>query len=151
VKKRNWLIVDVSKQYHMRSHDFGIQVPKICKEAAKLDKESYNNSWWGAIKQEMDNVQVSLKILNDDELISTAYQEIMCHVLFDMKMEGFWRKACFVTRGHTTETHHMMTYASVVLLYSVRFALTLEAMIGLDVNMADIEKAYLMALNVEKL
>jgi hypothetical protein len=43
-----------------------------------------------------------------------------------------------------------MTYASVVSRESVRVALTLAALNDVDVKMADIENAYLMAPSTEK-
>jgi hypothetical protein len=39
---------------------------------------------------------------------------IRCHMIFDVEMEVFCRKARFVARGHTTDAPHVMTYASVV-------------------------------------
>jgi hypothetical protein len=76
-----------------------------------------------------------------------TYQEIRCHMIFDVKMEDFRRKARFVAGGNTSDTPHAMTYESVVSRESVRVALTLAA---LDVKMADIENAYLTAPLTEK-
>jgi hypothetical protein len=71
-------------------------------------------------------------------------------MIFDVKMEDFRRKASFVAGGHTTDTPHAMTYASVVSRESVSISLTLAALNDLDVKMADIENAYLTAPIVEK-
>jgi hypothetical protein len=71
-------------------------------------------------------------------------------MIFDVKMEDFRRKARFVAGGHTTDTPYAMTYASVVSRESMRIALTLAALNDLDVKMADIENAYLMAPITEK-
>jgi hypothetical protein len=43
-----------------------------------------------------------------------TYQEIRCHMIFDVKMEDFCRNARFVAGGHTTNTPHAMTYEIVV-------------------------------------
>jgi hypothetical protein len=67
-----------------------------------------------------------------------------------VKMEDFRRKARFVEGGHTTDNPHAMTYASVVSRESARVALTLDALNDLDVNMADVENAYLTAPITEK-
>jgi hypothetical protein len=48
-----------------------------------------------------------------------GYQEIRCHLVFDVKMD-FSRKARFVAGGHMTEAPASMTYASVVSRDSVR-------------------------------
>jgi hypothetical protein len=71
-------------------------------------------------------------------------------MIFDVKMEDFLRKARFVAGGHTTDTPHEMPYASVVSRESVRIALALAALNDLDVKMADIKNAYLMAPITEK-
>jgi hypothetical protein len=71
-------------------------------------------------------------------------------MIFDVKMEDFRRKVRFVAGGHTTDTSHKMTYASVVSRDSVRIALTLLAINDVDVKMADIENAYLKATITEK-
>jgi hypothetical protein len=71
-------------------------------------------------------------------------------MIFDVKMEDFRRKARFVARGHTTDTPHAMTYASVVSIESSRIVLTLVSLNDLDVKMDDIENAYLTAPITEK-
>jgi hypothetical protein len=47
-----------------------------------------------------------------------GYQEIDCHMIFDVKMDLTW-KAQFVAGGHTTETPSSITYSSVVSCDSV--------------------------------
>jgi hypothetical protein len=79
-----------------------------------------------------------------------TYQEIRCHMIVDVKMEDLRRKARFVAGGHTPDTPHAMTYASVVSRESVRLALNLDALNDLDVKMTDIENAYLTAPITEK-
>jgi hypothetical protein len=71
-------------------------------------------------------------------------------MIFDVKMEDFRRKARFVAGGHTTDTPHEMTYASVVSRESVIIALSLATLNDVDVKMADIENAYLTAPVTEK-
>jgi hypothetical protein len=71
-------------------------------------------------------------------------------MIVDVKMEDFRRKARCVAGGHKTDTPHAMTYASVVSRESVRIALTLAALNGLDVKMADIENAYMTAPITER-
>jgi hypothetical protein len=66
-------------------------------------------------------------------------------MIFDVKMEDFRRNARFVAGGHTTDAHHVMTYASFVPRESVMIALTLMALNDLDVIMGDIDNSYLTA------
>ena len=82
---------------------------------------------------------------SEDE-ISIGYQQVKCHLIFDVKMgENFRRKARFVAGGHTTEVPSALTYASVVSRDSVQIALTIAALNGLDVMACDIQNAYLTA------
>jgi hypothetical protein len=98
----------------------------------------------------MNNVRIAFKVLNGEEAIPPTYQEIRYHMIFDVKMEDFLGKSRFVAGGHTTNAHHVMTYASVVSRESMRIALTLAALNDLDVIMGDIENAYLTAPITEK-
>jgi hypothetical protein len=113
-KKRNIIIAAMTKRYHKRTHKFGIQVPKTWDEAVKLDEENGNTLWQDAIRKEMNNVRIAFKVLNGEEAIPPTYQEIRCHMIFDVNMEDFRREAWFVAGGHTTDAPHVMTYASVV-------------------------------------
>jgi hypothetical protein len=108
------MIATVTKRYHKRTHKFGIKVPKSWYDYVKLDKENDNTLWQDAVRKEMKNFRIAFKILNGEELVPPTYQEIRCHMIFDVKMEYFRRKARFVAGGHTTDNPHAMTYASVV-------------------------------------
>jgi hypothetical protein len=136
--------------YHKRTHKFGIQVPKTWDEAVKLDDKNGNTLWQDAIRKEMNNVRIVFKVLNGEEAIPPTYKEIRCHMIFDMKMEDFRRKAWFVAGGHTTDAPHVVTYASFASRESVRISLTLAALNDLDFMMGDIENAYLAAPITEK-
>jgi hypothetical protein len=115
-----------------------------------FDKENDKTIWKDAVRKEIRNVRVAFKILNGEESVPPTYQDILRHMIFDIKMEDFRSKASFFARGHTTDTHHAMTYASVVSREVVRVALTLAALNELDVKMDDIENAHLTAPITEK-
>jgi hypothetical protein len=138
LKKRSISIAAITKCYHKQTHKFGIEVRKSWDECVRLDKENGNTLWQDVVRKEMNNVRISFKILNGEESFPPAYQEIRCHMIFDVKMEDFCRKARFVAGGHTTDTPHAMTYASVVSRGYVRVALNLAALNDLDVKMDDI-------------
>eukprot|EP00970_Alexandrium_tamarense_P000827 scaffold95_cov108-Alexandrium_tamarense.AAC.12 len=80
----------------------------------------------------------------------TGFQEIRCHIVFDVKMD-FTRKARFVAGGHTTEAPAAMTYSSVVSRESVRLAYLIAALHDLELASADISNAYLHAPCKEKI
>lgn len=151
LKRRNRIIAAVNKRYHKRTHKFGIRVPKTWDEAVEIDKENGNTLWQEAVRKEMSNVQIAFKILDNGEVVPPSFQEIRCHLIFDVKIEDFRRKARLVAGGHMTETPATMTFASVVSRESVRIALTLAALNDLDVKTADIQNAYLTAPASEKI
>ena len=80
------------------------------------------------------------------EEIPKGHQFIRCHMIFDTKFgENFRRKARLVAGGHMTEAPAMITYSSVLSRDSVRIALTIAALNGLQVMSCDIQNAYLTA------
>jgi hypothetical protein len=81
LKKRSMSIAAVTKSYHNHTHNFGIEVTKIWDDCVRLDKENEN--------------RISFKIMNGEKLVLPTYQEIRCHMIFDVKMEYFRRKAKF--------------------------------------------------------
>ena len=101
----------------------------------------------------MRNVRAAFKVWeNDVEHIPPGYQQIKCHMIFDVKMgENFRCKARFVAGGHTTETPTSLTYSSVVSRDSVRDILLIAALNGLQVMSCDIQNAYLTANCHEKI
>jgi hypothetical protein len=77
-----------------------------------------------------------------------GFQEIGCHIMFDIKMDFTW-KARFVAGGHTTEAPSSMTYSSVVSRDSIRIAFLIAALNDLDIMSC--ENAYLNAPCREKI
>ena len=101
----------------------------------------------------MRNVRPAFEVWEKDvENIPPGYQQIKCHMIFDVKMgENFRHKARFVTGGHTTKTPMSLTYSSVVSRDSVRIILLTVALNGLQVMACDIQNAYLTANCHEKI
>jgi hypothetical protein len=154
LKKRNRIIAKVKSKYWNCTHKFGIRIPKSVKEAREIDAENGNTYWWDAILKEMRNVRPALKAWEKaKEDIPPGYQQIKCHLIFDVKMgENFRRKARFVAGGHTTEVpESLITYSSVMSRDSVRIALTIAGLNGLRVMACDIQNAYLTADCREKI
>jgi hypothetical protein len=124
-----------------------------------FDEESGTDLWRRALNKEMSKVKIAWKV-NDkytpkqvrrgkaNELV--GYQEIKCHVIFDVKMD-FTRKARFVAGGHMTETPGSLTYSSVVSRDSIRIAFLIAGLNGLDVLAGDVTNAYLNAPCREKI
>ena len=152
IKKQKQIIAKVKSKYWTRTHKFGIRIPKSVKEAKELDAQNGNTLWWDAILKEMTNVRIAFELFDGDEKdLPPQFQEVKCHIIFDIKMgENFRRKARMVAGGHTTETPAALTYSSVVSRDSVCIALTIAALNDLKVLSCDIQNAYLTAKCREK-
>jgi hypothetical protein len=62
----------------------------------------------------MNNVRFAFQILNGDKAVPPNYQEIFCHMIFDVNMVDLRCNAHFIAGGHTTDKLHAMNYASVM-------------------------------------
>ena len=99
LKKKDRIIKAVSNRYHKRTHKFGIEVPKSIAEAIAIDRKNGNRLWQEAIEKEMAAVSIAFEFLNDDQDVPIGYQQIKCHMVFDIKMEDFKHKARYVAGG----------------------------------------------------
>jgi hypothetical protein len=77
----------------------------------------------------MKDVNVAFKVLDEEAHEPVNYQFMKCHIIFNVKMEDFRRKARLVAGGHMTDLPAATTYASVVSHESVHIlALTAAAL-----------------------
>ena len=153
LKKRNRILAKVKSKYWLRTHKFGIHIPKSVEEVKKIDEQNGDTLWWDAICKEMRNVRPALEVFEGkEENIPKDYQFMWCHMIFDVKFgENFQRKARLVAGGHMTDTPNTLTYSSVVSRDSVRIALTIAALNELSAMACDIQNAYLTAECREKI
>ena len=49
LQKRNQIIGKVASKYWVRTHKFGVKIPRTLEEAIRFDKENGNTMWWEAI------------------------------------------------------------------------------------------------------
>ena len=80
-------------QYLMRTHKFGVELPKYVYDAHAIDKNNGNNFWANGISKEVKNVQAAFDIVLNGHRIPQNNQFVHCHMTFDMNMEDFRRKA----------------------------------------------------------
>jgi hypothetical protein len=122
LRKRNRIILKVKSKYWKMTHKFGCKLPHTVEEALQIDREMGTDHWRRAIDKEMQRVKVAWQACEDlvpeDVRAGKAkgmigFQEIGCHLVFDVKMD-FTRKARFVAGGHTTDAPAALTYSSVV-------------------------------------
>jgi hypothetical protein len=99
----------------------------------------------------MKNVRVAFNVLADGMAPPADHQFICCHMIFDIKMEDFRRKARLVAGGHATKAPATLTYASVVSRETVQIALLMAALNDVDIWAADVLNAYHRALPRENL
>jgi hypothetical protein len=134
-------------------------VPKTVEEALAIDEETGTDFWRKALGKEMSKVKVAWKSAegvtleqarSGKEPSMIGFQEICCHVIFDVKRD-FTRKARFVAGGHTTDTPASDAYSSVVSQDSVRLAFLIAGLNDLDVLAWDVTNAYLNAKCREKI
>ena len=163
LRRRNRIISKVKSRYWKTTHKFGVELPHSVQEAFAIDARNGNNFWREAIEKEMSKIRgmgaferydkASPQELRGGDKKLPGYQQIGCHMIFDIKMDGqFTRKARFVANGNETKdlaSHH--TYASVVTRESVRIAFLYAALNDLKILGCDVSNAYLNAPCREKI
>ena len=99
LRRRNRIISKVKSQYWKTTHKFGIKLPHSVQEALRIDEETGTDFWRRAIEKEMKNVRPAFERWDEGTIEDAqngkklvGYQEIKCHMVFDMKM-NFTRKA----------------------------------------------------------
>ena len=94
---------------------------------------------------------IALKLLDEGDNPPPTYQEIRCHIIFDIKMEYLRLKAQYISGGHATVAPPTLTYESIVSQKSVCIALTLAALNDMEAKTSEIQNAYLTAPFLEKI
>ena len=56
LKNRNRIIIKVESKYWLKTHKFGINVPKTMNQEIEFDSENGNTLWWDAMCQEIKNI-----------------------------------------------------------------------------------------------
>ena len=113
MRKRDRIISSVKQRtvkYLKRTHKFGIEVPNTVAEAIALDENNGDTLWKDSIAKEMKNVRAALKIRSEGGKPPSGYHKIKCHMIFDIKMEYFRRKARLVAGGHVIEPPDTIMY-----------------------------------------
>jgi hypothetical protein len=134
--------------FHMLSRSAAVSLLFII--VGKTGQRKWQHYLAGCSKEGDEERPHCISNLYGEEAVPPTYQKNLCHLIFDVKMEDLRRKTLFVAGGHTTDTPHAMTHASVVSQESVIISLTLAALNDANVKMADIENAYLTAPITEK-
>ena len=100
----------------------------------------------------MTDVRVVFKTLNEGDQPPPGYQYMQCHMIFEIKLDGFRRKARLVGSGcMVKDTPAVVPYASVVSRETVRIELTITALNDLEVKASNIMNAFLTAPCAKKM
>ena len=116
IRKKNRIIAKIKSKYWIRTHKFGIEIPKSVEDAKRIDQSNHNTNWWDAIFKEIKNVCIAFeKYDGKQSKIPPNYTKINCHLIFDVKIgENFCQKSKTVAGGHVTDVPSSITYSSVV-------------------------------------
>ena len=89
LKHHACILAAVNKRHHKQTHKFGIEIPKTYDDCVRLDQQNGNTLWQDAICKETSKVKVTFWILNDGESVPPTFQEMRCHMVYNVKMENF--------------------------------------------------------------
>jgi hypothetical protein len=98
LRRRNRIIAKIKSQYWKTTHKLGIELPHSVEEAFAIDRKNGNNHWREAIEKEMSKIKgmgaferyetATPQQLHDGSRKLPGYQQIGCHMIFDIKMDG---------------------------------------------------------------
>ena len=74
-----------------------------------IDEKNENTIWKHAIQREMVNVKITFQTIPEGKNQPDGFQYDNCHIVFDIKMEDFQRKACLVVEVHITHILNNIT------------------------------------------
>ena len=109
LKKRDaniYLVKNRKPQYLKCTHKFGVELPKYVADTHAIEKKNRKTFWTDGIAKEVKNVWVAFDVVPNDNHIPQNYQFSHSHMIFDMKMEDFRRKARYVAEGHMKKMPH---------------------------------------------
>ena len=111
-----------------------------------LDQLNGNDLWKKAIEEELNNVRVAFRLLEEGERTPAGSKEIPYHIICDIKLD-LTRKACLVAGGHKNKkVPTFTTFSTVALRDSVRLIFLVAALNDLKLLSADIGNAYLNSM-----
>ena len=85
LRRRKRLISGAKTKYWLKTHKYGIRLPKSIKEALQIDRETGTDMWAKAIAKEMKNVIVTFEFTEED-VVPRGHQKITVHTVFDVKI-----------------------------------------------------------------
>ena len=152
LRKRDRIIAGVKARFLKKRFKYGFEVPETVARAIEIDDINGNTLWQDGIEKEITAVRVAFKTLNEGDEPPPGYQYMKCHMIFEIKLDGFRREARLVGAGcMVKDTPAVVTYASVMLRETVRIALTIAALNDLEVKASNVMNAFITAPCAEKI
>ena len=111
-------------------------------QALALDAKNGNTLWADERSKEMENVRVAFEVLPGGNSSPIGHQLVQCHMVFDVKMEDFKRKARL--------TPATIMYANILLRETVRITLMIATLNYFLVKSGGILNVYVQAPVTEK-
>ena len=91
----------------MRTHKYGVELPKTIKEALAIDMKTNTTYWLQAILKETRNNSNAFEFNEKHLLPGKDYTKITTHIVFDVKLGTLARKARLCADGHKVPGKHM--------------------------------------------
>ena len=94
----------MKSKYWKTNEQFGIALPHSVEEALEIDRKNGNNLWFDAIQKEIKNLRKAFREYANNNIRTASdlranpqalpgFQEIRCHMIFDIKMDGLFTSA----------------------------------------------------------
>ena len=97
----------------MKNMKFGIYITHTYDEDVGIDIMNGNAYWQDATKKEMNNVEVTFKILNDRSKVPIRFKKITFHLIFDVNFD-LTRRTRYFGGGDLTQVTASMSHSSVL-------------------------------------
>ena len=93
-----------STWYLKRIYKFGLELPKTVNKAYAINEENGYAIWQDAIQKEMENVKIAFQTIPEGKKPPNGFKCVNCHIVLDIKMKDFQKKAHLVAGGKMTQT-----------------------------------------------
>ena len=101
------LIKKGNDRYLKKTHQFGIELPKSVAQTYALYKKNGNTFWTDTTAKRMKDMSPAFKTLYNWEIVPIGYQRVNVHMVFDIDMKYFRRKATDGASIHHNVCNHI--------------------------------------------
>jgi len=143
LNRRKEMIGAANMKYIKQTHCFGLEIPKTVKWALEIDAKMVIDYGRMLLQKKWKPLE-SILILDNGNNVPPGFQRMECHMIFNVKFDGFCQKARLVAGGQQTEPPASdLMYTSVLARETVPIAFTIAALNDLKVKASDVQKCVL--------